>query len=347
MKIAIIGAGVLGRLLAMTLLAPSEAEIKLSVYDRAPDLRGMGSSGLSAAGMVAPVCELLERNGELYRRGVISQGLWSDIDKRLGGGIYSVPGTVILAHYKDRAELDYAETMIKSFCPDTNEIKRSDIAGLNVFGINADKHLCRDYLSVAREGAIDVPAFFAASANWLLNHPAIDCRLSCDIKATDLEKLRRDYDWVIDCRGLGAKDSLAGLYGVRGEAIEVYAPEVDIKKIIRLCHPRHPLYIVPRANHHYYIGATVIHGEDGSAISVKSMMELLSGLSLIDSGFLEARVISTKTGLRPTLPSGMPSIIKNGRLIHINGLYRHGYLLTPAICQELVADIKEGAYDTN
>ena len=45
---------------------------------------------------------------------------------------------------------------------------------------------------------------------------------------------------------------------VRGEVIRVYAPEVEFSLPVRLMHPRYKLYIAPKINHEYVIGATEI-----------------------------------------------------------------------------------------
>ena len=79
----------------------------------------------------------------------------------------------------------------------------------------------------------------------------VPCHWSCE---REVEDLAAQYDWVIDCRGYGAKaawnrPSESQLRGIRGEVARVYAPEVELSRPVRLLHPRYPLYIAPKENH--------------------------------------------------------------------------------------------------
>ena len=69
---------------------------------------------------------------------------------------------------------------------------------------------------------------------------------------------------VIDCRGLGARDDrFPELRGVKGEMIIVETiGDRTVARPVRLIHPRWPLYIIPRANRQFMIGATSIEAED-------------------------------------------------------------------------------------
>jgi len=119
-------------------------------------------------------------------------------------------------------------------------------------------------------------------------------------------------------------------------------------------HPRYKLYVVPRGNSHkeidpksfgecgfsqeegyrrYIIGATEIESEDLSSISVRSSLELLSALYALHPNFGEARVVNSRTNCRPAFKDNLPRIENTRGLTRINGLYRHGYLLAPAIVE--------------
>lgn len=113
------------------------------------------------------------------------------------------------------------------------------------------------------------------------------------------------YDAVIDCRGNGAKRDLNQL---RGEIIRVSVPEVSLKHAIRLMHPRYLLYLVPRPNDEYVLGATVLGSDDRSAISLRSGLELMSALCSLHKGFGEARVIEMAAHCRPALANNIPVI---------------------------------------
>jgi glycine oxidase len=100
----------------------------------------------------------------------------------------------------------------------------------------------------------------------------------------------------------------------------------------RLIHPRYPIYIAPKQNGIFRVGATEIESDDRSEISVRSTLELLSAAYSVDSGFAEARVLDLVTQCRPALPDNLPSVRRVGaRTLQVNGLYRHGFLIAPAM----------------
>jgi glycine oxidase len=65
----------------------------------------------------------------------------------------------------------------------------------------------------------------------------------------------------------------------------------------------------------------------------------------VHPAFGEARIVELGTALRPAYPNHSPRIAVAGRQITVNGLYRHGFLIAPAL-GELVANyIAEGTRD--
>jgi len=52
----------------------------------------------------------------------------------------------------------------------------------------------------------------------------------------------------------------------------------------------------------------------------------------VDSGFGEARIVELVAQCRPALPNNLPTVRWLGaRCLQVNGLYRHGYLIAPAM----------------
>ncbi|GFL01602.1 hypothetical protein TUM15746_13850 [Neisseria gonorrhoeae] len=154
------------------------------------------------------------------------------------------------------------------------------------------------------------------------------------------QDLQAQYDWVIDCRGYGAKtawnqspEHTSTLRGIRGEVARVYTPEITLNRPVRLLHPRYPLYIAPKENHVFVIGATQIESESQAPASVRSGLELLSALYAVHPAFGEADILEIAAGLRPTLNHHNPEIrySRERRLIEINGLFRHGFMISPAV----------------
>jgi glycine oxidase len=80
------------------------------------------------------------------------------------------------------------------------------------------------------------------------------------------------------------------------------------------------------------IGATEIESDDMSPASVRSTLELLSAAYAVHSGFAEARILEIATQCRPTLPDNLPAVRQpRPGVMQINGLYRHGFMIAPAI----------------
>ena len=91
----------------------------------------------------------------------------------------------------------------------------------------------------------------------------------------DGEVLGREVGIVVDCRGFAARRELPDLRGVRGEMIRVRTAEVRLARTVRLLHPRYPLYVVPRGEGEYMIGATMIESAEKGAVTVRSALDLL------------------------------------------------------------------------
>jgi len=140
------------------------------------------------------------------------------------------------------------------------------------------------------------------------------------------------FDRQIDCTGMAAVDDR--LRGVRGEMLILRTPDVSLSRPVRLLHPRFPLYVVPRADHCFMVGATMIESQSGEPVTVRSMMELLSAACALHPAFGEAGIIETGVGIRPAFSDNLPRVEARGDTIAINGLYRHGFLLAPAMARQ-------------
>jgi glycine oxidase len=140
-------------------------------------------------------------------------------------------------------------------------------------------------------------------------------------------------DVVVDCRGIQARELLPGLRGVRGERIVVRSREIDLRRPVQLLHPRHAFYIVPWGGGVHLIGATVLETDDDKPITVRSALELLGAAYALHPAFAEAEVIEQGAGVRPAFLDNVPRAVvrSGGRLILVNGAYRHGFLLAPVL----------------
>ena len=141
------------------------------------------------------------------------------------------------------------------------------------------------------------------------------------------------FDLAIDTRGLGARPELP-LRGVRGELVWLHAPNHGLTRPVRLLHPRHRVYIVPRPGDLLLVGASEIESEDRSPVSLRSAVELMAAAHSVLPAAAEARVVRMDVNLRPALPDNGPRIEQDGQRLRINGLFRHGWLLAPALLQQ-------------
>ena len=144
------------------------------------------------------------------------------------------------------------------------------------------------------------------------------------------------FDWVFDCRGRGGHGPSMPVRGVRGEifTLQPAADTPPLNRPIRLLHPRWRVYLVPRPGGQIVVGATEIESEDRSPPSVQSNLELLSAAFSIMPSLAEARVVSSDVNLRPALPDNLPVVQTEPGLTRINGLFRHGWLLAPALMED-------------
>lgn len=334
---AIVGAGLMGRLLAVA-LAQRGAQVDL--FDQgAAD--ASGSAALIAAAMLAPLAESAITENSVVRMGIHSLPRWQQLIKELSTPVFfQQDGTLILWHSQDANEAERFTNHLEKNClhnPQLVPPKKLTTAELREIepGV-ADRFMQGLYLP--NEGQLDNRQLLAA-----LLHECHLLKVNCHWNtAIDPEQLRKDsqYQGVMDCRGNGAKDAWASsvnsLRGVRGEVIRLYAPEVKLRRPTRLIHPRYPIYIAPKENDVYVVGATEIESDDLSVMSVRSAMELLSAVYTVHSGFAEARILEMATQCRPTLKNNLPEIrIEKDKglsdLIRINGLYRHGFMISPAV----------------
>jgi glycine oxidase len=111
---------------------------------------------------------------------------------------------------------------------------------------------------------------------------------------------------------------------------------------VRLLHPRHPLYIVPRGDGVFMLGATQIESAAPGPITARALLELLSAAYALHPAFAEAEVIETGADLRPAFADHVPRVIRQGRVLHLNGLFRHGYLMAPALARQAADYVETG-----
>ena len=334
MNIAIAGVGLVGRLIALDLLREGHS---VTLFDE-DEAFGDKPAGVTAAGMLAVFAELESAESIIFDYGNRSIELWLGILEGLDiGDAYQQKGSIITAHPQDYTELEHFIGALKSKVKEADEIELLDREGIGALEPDLAHHSKAFF--IPHEGQVDAQRFMKTSAEFLLDNDNVVWHqntkvdtLSCGVVKIGEDEIA--FDWVFDSRGMGANESILDLRGIRGEVLWLESEDVNITRPTRMLHPRYKIYIVPRPNNRYIIGATEIESEDRSDISVRSSLELLSAIYSVHSGFGEARVIKSVTNLRPTLKDNLPRIEQKDRYTRVNGLYRHGYLLAPAIVEE-------------
>jgi glycine oxidase len=296
----------------------------VTLYERSAEPFADACSPYAGA-MLAPRCEEESAEAivrELGRRGI---ALWRETYPDT-----VVNGSLVVALHRDRAELDRFARMTGGH----RRLSASELAALEpaLEDRFAGALYYQEEAHLAPEGAL----------RFLLD--------SCLAQGVALRlgdgKRPEGHDLVIDCRGLGAKDDLPALRGVRGERIVVRSRDVNLTRPLRLLHPRFPLYVVPWGDDGLYmIGATVIESEEVGAITVRSALDLLSAAYAVDPAFAEAEIVRQGAGARPAFPDNQPRIIARKGYIYVNGLYRHGFLLAPVLAELVASFIDSGATD--
>jgi glycine oxidase len=315
--VRVIGAGIAG-LTAAYELARRGAAVELIERREAP---GRGCS-FYAGGMLAPWCEGESAEPLVVRLGQEALTYWTQ----------TVPvarreGSLIVAPPRDKPELArFARrtTAHEAIESDSIAALEPDLAG------RFDRALF-----FSQEAHLDPRAAMAELTRRLSAMPNVTLSFGGETATSS------PVDWTLDCRGLAARDALPNLRGVKGEMLVLETHEIALSRPVRLLHPRWPIYVVPRGGGRFMLGATMIESERAGHVTARSAMELLNAAYALHPAFAEAEIIEFGSDLRPAFPDNLPRIRKDGGRLYINGLFRHGFLLAPALARmaaEIVFD---------
>jgi glycine oxidase len=321
MRIRVIGAGVAGLTVAFEC---ARAGLDVDVVERR-DGPGLGCSYF-AGGMLAPWCESEGTEKLVLDLGLESLQFWTKTIP-----VAKQHGSLLVAPARDRPELARFGRRATGF----ERIDPAKIAALEPdlegrFGTA---------LFFPAEAHLDPRAAMAGLAVRLTSFANVSLRFGMDAAQAS-----EPADWTIDCRGLAAQDVLPDLRGVKGEMLVLATREIVLSRPVQLLHPRHPVYIVPRGDGRFMIGATMIENDEPGRITARAMLELLGAAYCLHPAFAEAEIVETGAGVRPAFPGNLPKIRRDGRKLYVNGLYRHGFLLAPALARRVVQIVLEDAY---
>jgi len=311
MRVTVIGAGVTGLVAAFELAARGA---RVDIIERGAQL-GAQACGWFAGGMLAPWCEQESAEPQVGRLGQMALDWWP---RHFSETVRN--GTLVVAPPRDRAELDH-------FGRRTERFER--IGAERIAELEPDlSGRFRQALFFADEAHLDPRrAVMALAAR--LGDMGVTIHFGVDATTVPV-----DADQVLDCRGFAARDKLDDLRGVRGEMLLVRTRDITLSRPVRLLHPRMPLYVIPRADGLFMIGATMIESDHGGPVTARSAVELLNGAYALHPAFGEAEIVEMGVGIRPAFADHLPRLVRRGHTWHVNGLYRHGFLLAPAMAHQ-------------
>lgn len=349
MKVGIAGAGLLGRLLAFEL---SRAGHTVDVFDPAPDAHARVAAGWTAAGMLSPVAELECAGDAVFALGLRSLALWPRIVAALDAPVQMTRrGSLLLAHRGDEGAARRVLDLLTHKAPDGHAPQRLDAPVLRE--LEPSVQGCAHAWLLPNEGQIHAVQAMAALAStatargvrWHWNSPVTRATPG----GLETPDGPQRFDWVFDVRGTGVRPQMQvrgedhgftpQVRGVRGEIFWLHAPGIALRRPVRLLHPRHRVYLVPREGDIVVVGASEIESEDRSPVSLRSTVELLAAAHSVIPELAEARLVHSETNLRPALPDNLPRLETSAGLTRINGLFRHGWLIAPALVAQALAGL--------
>jgi glycine oxidase len=311
-SVIVVGAGVAGLCCALEL---SESGYAVEVVERGRAL-GDGCCSWMAGGMLAPWCERATTEPAVALRGAPSIDWWV---RHFAGTVRQ--GSLVVAQARDMGELS-------RFAGRTGNFQWVD--GERLAELEPDlAGRYRRALFFPDEGHLDPRRALAALADALRTR-SVPIRFGVDFSPA-----RSRHGLIVDCRGLAAGDALSDLRGVRGEMLVIRSRDLEFSRPVRMLHPRIPLYVVPRGAGIFMVGATMIESEARGGPTVRSAVDLLNAAYALHPAFGEAEILEINADVRPAFPDNLPAVRQKDRILYANGLYRHGFLLAPALAREV------------
>lgn len=359
--IAIIGAGLIGRLVALSL---NRQGYQVTLFDK-DHKNGQQSAAYAAAGLLTPLGEAMHSPANIVAMGFAALPLWPKLLSTLAGdSLFQQTGSLVVSHEQDIADYHRLRRFLTRYYHQhqQQQLNRQQLAAI-------EPELASRFsqaLYLPTEGQLGNRQLLTAlcqqlkcaGVNWLsqtkviamhTDEPNTGCDIHYQTSAQKNNHQSQTFDLAIDCRGIGAKQTsltanrnnaeLSDLRAVRGELFQLFAPAVNITRPVRLMHPRYQLYIAPKGKDQYVVGATEIESDDTAPMTVRSAMELLSAAYSVHPGFAEANIRQHISQLRPAFSDHQPKIISRHALVQVNGLYRHGFLIAPVVLSQVLEHV--------
>jgi glycine oxidase len=333
-KVAVVGFGVLG---AFCSLWAKKFALEVTVFEKSTTPFD-NSAASKAGGMLAPFSESHVRDSSLQNLLVEALEAWKNLPWNFVRNQVNYGGTYLVANNKNAHALEtylgYLDHEDIEEVSDLSSIGISNIVEDNLRGVH-----------IKGEGSVN-PSKLLSDVFSFLQKSGVNFSFGSDVCKNILNQMSEQFDYVLDCRGLGATDKFPQLRGVKGESMVLNAPQSQsVGELIRLIDERQNIYVVPHGDGKTFVGATEVETSASDAHSVDSLIRLISGANEVLSNLREMSVSKLNVGFRPTLPSGRPSVKISENVISINGLSRHGVLLAPILSKFVIEALDSKNWD--
>jgi len=345
MKVAIIGAGVLGRLTALKLISLNH---DVTILEAQSFDHPHGAAAISA-GMISPLSEALDSTTNVISQGFHSSEMWPNIlaelkelDPDHKDVFFSQSGSIAISFPEEQECLLDLRKKLHNALPN----HRADIKMLynaEVFELEPELARFETAIFLKNEGHICNRQFLEATTRAIRQHASVVDYWALKGNGSELKK---QYDWVIDCRGPGAvsantfaEDESHHLVSARGEVIRVRTNKVAFTRPIRVIQQQSHIYVVPKPGNIYVVGATELRNSGTHAVTVRSSLDLLSTVYALHPGFADAEIIEAIAGQRAIYDNKEPQISQHDNILCANGLSRQGWLMGPSVVEQLLGRV--------
>ncbi|MDO9353786.1 MAG: FAD-dependent oxidoreductase [Solirubrobacteraceae bacterium] len=368
--VAVIGGGIIGLSVAWEC---SRQGARVELFERGA---AAGEATRIAAGMLAPVSENDPAEPELLALGLESIAAWpafAETLERAVGQAASVSAATAHGTPLDSADAPLAGvenpslvrtdgTLLVARDADEGRWLDREAALLDQAGLAYDRLTpsqarklepdlapgLRGALLVPGDLSVDPRAVAAALQAAFVDHGGA---LHEHTELAGLDDPRLDgFDRVVVCSGawpVPGIEPVAQTHPVKGQLLMLRDPDHASREepIVQRTLRGYNVYVVPRGDGRYAIGATMEHRGYDRTVTAWAMHDLLRELFEVVPAAREFVIDETLAGLRPATASGDPLIGPapgdpagdDARVLYAVGHYRNGVLLAPATAARIAA----------